>query len=78
MQSIEIELWHLFVAVGVLTVLNYVCVFLALGTLRWKDAVNKRNLANVFMEEIGEKIRTEQEFKDIINKSFDERKPESE
>jgi len=78
MQNIEIELWHLFVSVGVLVVLNYAGVFLALATLRWRDAVNKRNLANVFMEEMGEKIRTEQEFKDIINKSFDERKPDSE
>lgn len=77
-MDINVELWHLIVAVAVVGVINYLGVFLALATLRWRDAAQKRSLANIFMQEMGEKIRTEQEFRDIVNRSFERKEEEGE
>jgi len=58
---------QLLIAGAVLAVLNYISVFAALATLRWKDARDKKKIANVFMQQVGEKLQTEHDFQDIIN-----------
>lgn len=61
------ETTTLIIAGAVLAVLNYISVFAALATLRWKDAREKKKLANIFMQEVGQKLQTEHDFQDIIN-----------
>lgn len=55
------------VTIGIaLAVLNYLSVFGALATLRWKDRREKRAIADIFIREVGEKLQTEASFQDII------------
>lgn len=61
------ETTTLIIAGAVLAVLNYLSVFAALSTLRWKDARDKKKIANIFMQQVGEKIQTEHDFQNIIN-----------
>jgi len=78
-MTIEIEIWHLVLAVLSVGVMSYLGVFLGLATLKWKDAASKRAIANVFMQEVGERIQTEQQFKDIVqNFGMQERKTDDE
>ena len=58
---------ELAIAVAVLAVANYLSVFAALATLRWKDARDKRAVANVFIQQVGEKLQNEADFQNIIN-----------
>jgi hypothetical protein len=57
----------LIIAGTVIAVLNYISVFSALATLRWKDARDKRKIANVFIQEVGAKLQNEADFQNIIN-----------
>jgi hypothetical protein len=61
------ETTQLVIAVGVLALVNYLSVFGALATLRWKDARDKRKIANVFIQEVGAKLQNEADFQNIIN-----------
>ncbi len=54
-------------ATAILVILNFLSVFVALATLRWKDARDKRAIANIFIKEVGAKLQTEADFQNIIN-----------
>lgn len=63
----EINTTTILIAGAVLAVLNYISVFSALATLRWVDARKKRIIANILMEQVGEKLQNEADFQNIIN-----------
>jgi hypothetical protein len=63
----EINTTTLLITGAVLTVLNYLSVFSALATLRWADARRKRIIANLLMEQVGERFQNEADFQNIIN-----------
>lgn len=65
-MTVEVTVGEIVIATLVLVVLNYLSVFVALATLRWKDAKEKKALANLFMQEVGQKLQTEANFQDII------------
>ncbi len=51
-----------------LFVTNFVSVFIAVGTMKWLDDRRKRKIAEMLMEEIGEQISTEINFRDIVRR----------
>jgi hypothetical protein len=62
-----IETTTVIITGATLAILNFISVFGALATLRWVDRKQKKAIANIFMQELGEKIQTETNFQTIIN-----------
>lgn len=66
-MEIQLNLGTLLITGGAIALLNFLSVFSALATLRWVDSRKKRAIANIFMEQVGEKLQTEADFQNIIN-----------
>lgn len=64
--------------VAVIAITNFVSVFLAVGTMRYLDYRRKRKVAEFLMNEIGEKISTEMNFQDIVNRLREQEEREGE
>lgn len=55
---------------AVLAGLNFTSIFLTLALLKWFDGRRKRQIAKTIMTELGEKLELDQNFSDIVRKSF--------
>lgn len=51
-----------------LAIVNFLSVFIAVGTMRWLDNRKKRKFAEMVITELGERISTEVSFQDIVSR----------
>ena len=64
--GMTVDITTVIVVGAVLAILNFLSVFGALATLRWRDQKQKRAVADIFLRELGEKLETEANFQDIV------------